>query len=150
MHASGIFIDDVLNDKDYIIYQSAKSFEPDRNTKFSTWLGNQVRYYCLNKINKNKKYVTTEDQELSFLVEKGDKKEDGRELKDYLFNLLSKIKDKRIEKIFELRYFSQEEKRMTWTIISNKINVSSQTAINLHNKGLSILRKKMKKESALK
>lgn len=150
MHASGIFIDDVLNDKDYIIYQSAKSFDPDRNTKFSTWLGNQVRYYCLNKINKNKKYVTTEDQELSFLVEKGDKKEDGKELKDYLFNLLSKIKDKRIEKIFELRYFSQEEKRMTWTVISNKINVSSQTAINLHNKGLSILRKKMKKESTFK
>ena len=107
MHASGIFVDDVLNDKDYIIYQSAKSFDPTRKTKFSTWLGNQVRYYCLNKINKNKKYVTTEDQELSFLMEREEGPEDNKELRDYMLDLLSQIKDKRIKRIFELRYFSE-------------------------------------------
>jgi len=147
MHASGIFVDDVLNDKDYIIYQSAKSFDPTRKTKFSTWLGNQVRYYCLNKINKNKKYVTTEDQELSFLVEKEERQEDNKELRDYILNLLSQIKDKRVKKIFELRYFSDEKSRMTWTDISKKVSVSSQTAINLHNKGLTSLKKKIKKDS---
>ncbi len=148
MHASGIFVDDVLNDKDYIIYQSAKSFDPTRKTKFSTWLGNQVRYYCLNKINKNKKYVTTEDQELSFLMEREEGPEDNKELRDYMLDLLSQIKDKRIKRIFELRYFSEEKSRMTWTDISRKVKVSSQTAINLHNKGLDSLKKKIKKDSA--
>ena len=92
--------------------------------------------------------MTVEDRELSFLVEKEGEEEDSTELRDYMFNLLSRIKDKRIKKIFELRYFGGEG-RMTWTVISDKVNVSSQTAINLHNKGLSILKKKMKKESPL-
>jgi len=148
MHASGIFVDDVLGDKDYIIYHSAKTFDPTRKTKFSTWLGNQVRYHCLNKINKNKKYVTTEDQELSFLIDKDGEIEDTAELRDYISDLLSKIKDKRIKQIFEFRYFSNEEK-MTWTAVAKKINVSSQTAINLHNRGLSILKKRMKKDAAV-
>jgi RNA polymerase sigma factor (sigma-70 family) len=149
LHASGIFVDDVLGDKDYIIYRSAKSYNPDKKTKFSSWLGNQVRYHCLNKINKNKKYVTMEDQELSFLVEKGEREESSAELRDYISNHLTRIKDKRIKQIFELRYFS-EEGRLTWTAISKKIKVSSQTAINLHNKGLAILKKRMKKDSSKK
>lgn len=149
MHASGIFVDDVLGDKDYIIYHSAKTFDPTRKTKFSTWLGNQVRYHCLNKINKNKKYVTTDDQELSFLIDKEEKAESTEELRDYISNLLNKIKDKRIKRIFDLRYFSDEEK-MTWTDVANKIDVSSQTAINLHNRGLSILKKKMKKDAVVR
>jgi RNA polymerase sigma factor (sigma-70 family) len=149
LHASGIFVDDVLGDKDYIIYRSAKSYNPDKKTKFSSWLGNQVRYHCLNKINKNKKYVTMEDRELSFLVEKGEREESNTELRDYISSHLTRIKDKRIKQIFELRYFS-EEGRLTWTAISKKINVSSQTAINLHNKGLAILKKRIKKESSKK
>ena len=44
MNASGVFPDDALNDKDYIIYKSACSYNPTKRTKFSTWLGNQVRY----------------------------------------------------------------------------------------------------------
>jgi len=149
MNASGIFVDDVLGDKDYIIYHSAKTFDPTRKTKFSTWLGNQVRYHCLNKINKNKKYVTTEDQELSFLIDKDEQKDNTDELKDYISNLLKRIKDKRIKQIFELRYFSDEEK-MTWTAVAKKVKVSSQTAINLHNRGLSILKKRIKKEAAVR
>ena len=34
MHASGIFVDDVLNDKDYIIYQSAKSLTQQEKLNF--------------------------------------------------------------------------------------------------------------------
>ena len=149
LHASGIFVDDVLGDKDYIIYQSAKSYNPSKKTKFSTWLGNQVRYHCLNKINKNKKYVTMPDSELSFLIDQEEKEENSTELKDYISSHLSRIKDKRIKRIFELRYFS-DEGRLTWTAISKKISVSSQTAINLHNKGLSMLKKRIKREVAQK
>jgi DNA-directed RNA polymerase specialized sigma subunit len=90
-----------------------------------------------------------EDRELSFLVEKGEREESNTELRDYISSHLTRIKDKRIKQIFELRYFS-EEGRLTWTAISKKINVSSQTAINLHNKGLAILKKRIKKESSKK
>ena len=50
---------------------------------------------------------------------------------------------KRVEKVFKLRYFSDEGK-MTWNKISNNLGISIQTAINLHDRGAKILKKKMK------
>jgi hypothetical protein len=50
MIASGTHPEDISSDKDYLIYKSAVSYNPTKKIKFSTWLGNQVRYYCLNKI----------------------------------------------------------------------------------------------------
>ena len=36
-----------LNDNKYwIIFSAAQSFNPTKGSKFSTWLGNQVRFYC--------------------------------------------------------------------------------------------------------
>lgn len=38
-----------LNDNKYwIIFNAAKSFNSEKGTKFSTWLGNQIRFFCLN------------------------------------------------------------------------------------------------------
>ena len=47
-----------------------------------------------------------------------------------------------MKKVFELRYFSGERK-MTWVKIGDKLNLSAQTAINLHNKGKTIIKKKL-------
>ena len=61
-------------------------------------------------------------------------------------NILSQVKDKRIKKIFELRYFSGEAK-LTWNKISDSLGISIQTAINLHERGRKILRKKVSSEN---
>ena len=45
---SGNYSINIENDKDYIIYKSALSFDETKKIKFSTWLGNQVKYQCLN------------------------------------------------------------------------------------------------------
>ena len=37
----GYPLDDLYSEKDFLIYRSAKSFDPTKKTKFSTWLGNQ-------------------------------------------------------------------------------------------------------------
>jgi DNA-directed RNA polymerase sigma subunit (sigma70/sigma32) len=56
-----------LNDNKYwIIFNAAKSFNPNKGSKFSTWLGNQVRFFCLNYKNKNSKLVPVEDQHLEY------------------------------------------------------------------------------------
>ena len=51
--ASGVPIDDLYKEKNYIIYKSAMSFNPSKKVKFTTWLGNQMRFHCLNTLNKN-------------------------------------------------------------------------------------------------
>ena len=67
---------------------------------------------------------------------------------EYTENILSQLKDSRVQEIFSLRY-SKEEKKPSWSSIASKMNMSTQTAINLHNKGLSMLRKKMDSKKLL-
>ena len=141
----GVGPNDIDDDKDYTIYQAILSFDPSRNIKFSTWLGNCVRYKCLNYINKNNKIIKTDDDSIEFFYNLRAMEEfNSIKVKDeneYIFNILSQLKDKRIHRVFALRYFSGE-KKMTWARIAKRLEVSTQTAINLHNKGKKVLRKK--------
>ena len=66
---------------------------------------------------------------------------------NYVVNIISQLKDKRISEIFKYRYFPEKNKKMIWSKIAKKMNISTQTAINLHNKGISIVRKKIKSEN---
>ena len=59
-----------------------------------------------------------------------------------MVSLLEQIKDQRIYEIFNMRYF-QDPSSQTWTKIAKKLNMSTQNAINLHNKGVQILKNKL-------
>lgn len=144
--ASGVFLDDVINQKDYVIYKSALSYNPDKKSKFSTWLYNQIRYQCLNCINENKIYIQMEDNMLNSLIEKNSDIRLSENLNEYIYNILNSLSDKRILKIFKLRY-SQSNKKMAWSKIGKKLNISTQTAINIHNKALKMLKVKIKSEN---
>jgi RNA polymerase sigma factor (sigma-70 family) len=147
--ANNIDLNEATSDKNLIIWNSAKNFKEDKNVKFSTWLANQVKYFCLNTLNKKSKdrLVATEDQILDSLNEKPITQK-HENLFEFTGNILSQLKDSRIRKIFSLRY-SSAEKKPSWCIIAEKLQISTQTAINLHNKGISILRKKIKSEKFL-
>ena len=129
-----------------MIYEAVRQYNPRKNVKFSTWLGNFVRYRCLNYLNKNSKLVDAEEGKLNYFFQKKSLEEYGKtsRTEDHFFvnNLIDQFKDDRMKKVFELRYFSGE-KKMTWVKIGDRLAVSAQTAINLHNKGKSIIKKKM-------
>lgn len=147
--ASGISIEDLKEDKDMIVYKSILSYNPDKNVKFSTWLGNQIRFHCLNSINSDGKYVTMEPEDLTKTIDSyySSFNEDYSTDRDYIFNILDQLKDKRIAEIFRERYFTGSDKmsndKTPWSKIAKKMNLSSQTIINLHNKGAEFLRQKM-------
>ena len=144
--SSGIFLDDVINEKDYIIYKSALSFDPSKKSKFSTWLYNQIRYQCLNCINENKVYLKVEDNVLNTLIEKNNLDKSNINICEYINNIINHFSDKRIKDIFELRY-STSRKKMAWSRIAKKLNISTQTAINLHNKAIEKLKFKIKSKN---
>lgn len=52
--------------------------------------------------------------------------------------LLDSLKDKRIKQIFSLRYL-EESNKIRWKSIASRMNISVQTAINLHSKGVRVL-----------
>ena len=103
-----------------------------------------MKYYCLNTINSNKKktklqerysiYAPNENENLNLTKENEDI--------DYINSILSKLKDKRIGEIYSLRYSPDHRKPLSWKKISEKMGISSQTAINLHDKGKQIIKKK--------
>lgn len=139
-------IEDILKDKIYVVYQTALSFDPKKKIKFSTWLGNQIRYYCLNMINKNKNHLYLEDKNITYIVEKKQIEQMSSEMNktqiEYIFDLLHSMKDERIEKIFKLRYFDTNKPK-SWCEIGKQLDISTQTAINIHEKTINFLNKKI-------
>ena len=148
-YAYNIDINEASSDKNLIIWNSAKSFNIDKNVKFSTWLANQVKYSCLNALNKKSKdrLVATEDEILDVLKEKTPE-EDDNNLFEFTDNILNQLRDKRIKQIFSMRY-SNHHQKPSWCKVAEQLNVSTQTAINLHNRGIAVLRKKIGSEKFL-
>ena len=56
--------DELISDKEYNIYQAALKFDSSRGAKFSTYLGNETKWMCLNIYNKNKKHPEIATEEL--------------------------------------------------------------------------------------
>ena len=52
---------DIINDKELTIYNSALKYDSSKKTKFSTFLGNEAKWKCLNANNKNKKIIAFYD-----------------------------------------------------------------------------------------
>lgn len=148
MMNSGVHLQDVVDQKDYIVYKSAMSFDPCKNSKFSTWLYNQVRYQCLNCINENSHYLTLETDKLNYLVEKYNLPEkEYKNINDYIFNIIDSCSDQRVKRIFEMRYSNNSNKKMPWNKIAKKLKISTQTAINIHNKALKLLKNKIESKN---
>jgi len=149
LQASGVSSEDLFEDKLLVVYKAIKTFDPSRKAKFSTWLGNYTRYHCLNYIQNNTKYVILENpDDIYNLVNKNSSTnwEENRETheKEFCFSILARLKDKRILRIFELRYSDETEFKPTWANIARHIKTSTQTVINLHSKGRNILQNKIK------
>lgn len=147
IEVSGVNLQDLISSKDYIIYQSAKSFNPDKKSKFSTWLYNQIRYQCLNTINSNKNTLSMEIEKINFLIDQMSLKENNssekvKDANEYIFKILESCLDKRILQIYKMRYFNGS-KLMAWSKIAKKLKISTQTAINLHKKGMALLKVKI-------
>lgn len=148
MIASGVHFQDVLDQKDYIVYKSAMTFDPCKNSKFSTWLYNQIRYQCLNCINENSHYLNLETDQLNYLIEKNNlPTKEYKNINEYIFNIIESCSDKRIEKIFRMRYLDCDKKKMSWHKIAKKLKISTQTAINIHNKTIKLLKNKIESKN---
>lgn len=134
---SGQCLNDIYNEKLNVIYLSACSYKSGRS-KFSTWLANQTRFFCLKLINKKHKTINLQDLDWAKIPDSSIKNFDSQ---NYLNDLIGQIQDKRIQTIFQLRYFSG--KKGNWTKIGKKVNLSRQQAINLHDKTIKLLKSKL-------
>jgi len=139
--------DEIINEKEYAIYNSALKYDENRGTKFSTFLGNEAKWICLNASNKNKKYLELNDNTFDFDKIKDTCDKTVIDFKDQIltdFNeQVKKHPDKRIQKIFSMRY-SGNNKLIPWRKISKAMNLSIQGCINIHNNALNSISKNIR------
>ena len=146
--------ENIHSDIHYVFFKSLNSFNKDKKTKFSTWLGNCTRYYCLNYTKAESKYVDSNDEETTHLLftAKSMENYDNEKLRvdiDHIFTVLEDQPDKRIPKIFIMRYLHSSKKRPTWKTIGERFNLTSQTIINLHSKGREIIKKSLNDKKSI-
>jgi RNA polymerase sigma factor (sigma-70 family) len=136
-----------LNDNKYwIIFNAAKSFNSVKGSKFSTWLGNQVRFFCLNFKNKNSKLVPIEDGSLEFFLNESQKKENKINQKEFINNIIdlfNEISDPNTKNAIYYRYFHNKERILNYSEIAQILQVTPQTVLNWHNKFIRFAKKKL-------
>jgi len=135
----------MLEDKDYVIYKSALDYDPNRNSKFSTFLANQTKWKCLNEINRKEKnnipidrvYYDASDDNNSF------KNLSKIEAFDIFNKMLREEKDERVKKIIDIRYNTSNTKLVPWKIAAKKLNLSIQGCINIHDRFINKVKNKL-------
>lgn len=142
---------ELIQEKEYRIYQAALKYNPDKKTKFSTFLGNETKWMCLNMYNRNKRVgeISLDEELLDVYNYKNKETEDNidRELFSRVIDIVSDFPDDRISKIFNMRYIEGfKNKVMPWKQISEEVNMSIQGCINIHNSTINKLKNRLKKE----
>ena len=166
---SGIFIDmvntysckdnpyidkeELINDKEYKIYLAALKYDEDRGTKFSTYLGNETKWNCLNTYNRNKRRPIFNSEFIENMADRESEEcnDITESIKKDVFNkvlsLLESHPDKRVEKIFNMRYIEGvKNKVMPWKHIGDSLNLSIQGCINIHNSAIKDIQNELKGE----
>ena len=139
---SGSNIEEIGKEKWFIVYKAAMTYKEKRGTKFSSYLGSYVRWYCLNKINQNEDWKHIKNEPLDHIIlEEDDKKNDVAI--NYIKQLLDKFEDKRVKELFELRFFSSY-KLLSWNKIGKRMGgVSGQTVNNWYKKAMRVLKSRV-------
>ncbi len=142
--------EDLVRDSPFVLNQAVQSFNKDKNTKFSTWLANMARYYCLNFKRKNEpELLLTEPDKLEAINHSENRHfaPQTTELAENILEILGELKDQRIKRIFELRYYSEQRHSRSWLQISKTMGLSPPCLTRLHEKGKKIIREKLKSEN---
>ena len=141
---------DLIEEKNFYIYQAVLKYDPDRGTKFSTYLGNETKWMCLNLYNKNKKnpHVPYENHmlEKNYYLNNSEEPLD-RDTFNKVMDLAREHNDQRVYTIFHMRYvIGEKNKVMPWQKIALELNMSIQGCINIHNAAINKFKQKLIKE----
>jgi DNA-directed RNA polymerase sigma subunit (sigma70/sigma32) len=153
-YASGISTQDIMEDKYVIFLNAINSYNEDKKTKFSSWLGECTKYHCLNTLYKKNDYnkfkvnqpsdFNSENQEnysyINIPAVDSFKEDEEKEQLDYLIKIteetideVSKEGDKRIKKICRARFNKKSDKNLSWKEVGEKVGVSYEHARMIFN-----------------
>ncbi len=140
---------DLFDDRDLQIYNAALKFDSTKGTKFSTFLGNETKWLCLNSYNKAKRkyFESRAPNDLDFLDKFDESDNIDRNLINEIYHMVEKHPDHRVAKIFQLRYKEGEGgKLLPWKYVAPHVELSIQGCINVHNSVIKDIKRKLVKK----
>ncbi len=139
--------DELVEDTPFLIIKAINSYNP-KKSQFQTYFYNSVRFHILNLIKSKTEDKVINAENIDLVVDKSDfsYKDSYKEKNvfEYSINLLGKLEDKRIKKIYQMRFL--ERKNQTWREISQKLDISATWCKVLFNRGKEYLKDKIVKE----
>ncbi len=140
--------EDLMDDKYAILQYSINSYKSNKNTKFSSWLYLNTRFWILNNYKDADKTHYVENKTIDDINNQNNifhiSDQSNKNNLEYITNILEQMEDKRIKKIFKLRYFGGVgNKTKDWKSIGREIGLSITRVISLHKQGTEMLLKKI-------
>lgn len=130
----------MIEDRLYKMWEYTRDFDPNKNMKLSTYIGQRAMWECLNIFNRSK-----QTEELDETLEQSYEScfEDTNEaLLAEIFLLAENYKDSRARKILEQRFSG--EKKTAWHKIAKNLNMNVNTVIAVYKKFLNAAKKNLK------
>ena len=131
----------MIEDRLYKMWEYTRDFDPNKNMKLSTYIGQRAMWECLNIFNRSRQTEEL-DNTLEFSYEQ-EFENLNQEMLAEIFLLAENYGDSRARKILELRFNSQ--KPMPWKKIAANLGLNTNTVINIHKKFLSAAKRNLKK-----
>ncbi len=149
LQASGIYPQDVFTDPSCLIYDAALQYDPEKGTKYSSWLSNHLRYKSLNAMNAGHRILSQEPNVIDYLAAHTLEESESKErLYEKVVDLVEQIPDETAKNIIKDRFLDRRSKKRRkarkWKTIGRLNNISQQRAIEIKNQTLKELREKLK------
>lgn len=146
---------ELIQDKEYKIYDAALKFDETKGAKFSTYLGNETKWMCLNTYNRNKRRPVFNSEYIENMKKHNDEEMECDTISDSIrndlfrkvLNVIERHPDERVEKIFKMRYIvGAKNKVMPWKQIGDSMNLSIQGCINIHNSAIETFKNELRQD----
>jgi len=147
LFAVGVSRRDAFDERIILFYEAAKTYSNDKKAKFTTYFANFARWHFLNRINHTQKLPIVDNRGAVDHIQI-EIRRDYSPFFMQLPNLIKQFKDKRIQKIYTLRYLNPG-KTLKWREIASEMNLSVQTCSKLHKRGIEQLKSAVEKIEVL-
>lgn len=123
---------DFSREKDYFIYQAALNYKPDSNMKFSTYLGQTIKWKCLTMRKRGQDKDTVFIDSLD--TPPAEKEPDDHSSKfkiEQIFQYAENYPNELAREIVKLRYNSGT--KIGWKQVAKKLDISVSWATLVHS-----------------
>lgn len=137
-----VFKNEIHEDKNYHLYRLAMNYDPTKNMKYPTWVGQNVKWMCMNIVNRSRPWESLEEGSYDCSYEQALEDVEQMALQE-MAELAKTYPDNRLLAVFEGRYISPKPK--SWKQLAVELKTSQNALTNLHNKFIVWAKPKMKK-----